>query len=154
MLWRYPNPASSTSPAGHAWGTPELAAPPLLIPPLTHTPRLLQAEVDGRHQRVLRVSLTPEQVAQIFAEQPAVLRAYREHVPHRMAEEDFWRRYVRHEMHKEVGGGGGRRLGGRVGHSSSTIIGMARSGKGGRGKGTCCKLGGRGYCLGWALGGA
>ncbi|KAG2449272.1 hypothetical protein HYH02_005429 [Chlamydomonas schloesseri] len=61
----------------------------------------VEAEVDGRHQRVLRVSLTPEQVAQIFAEQPAVLRAYREHVPHRMAEEDFWRRYVRHEMHKE-----------------------------------------------------
>ncbi|GLI63840.1 hypothetical protein VaNZ11_006942, partial [Volvox africanus] len=61
----------------------------------------VEAEVDGRHQRVLRVSLTPEQVAQIFAEQPAVLRAYREHVPHRMGEEDFWRRYVRHEMHKE-----------------------------------------------------
>ncbi|GLC48876.1 hypothetical protein PLESTB_000158100 [Pleodorina starrii] len=61
----------------------------------------LEAEVDGRHQRVLRVSLAPEQVAQIFAEQPAVLRAYREHVPHRMSEEDFWRRYVRHEMHKE-----------------------------------------------------
>eukprot|EP00198_Chlamydomonas_reinhardtii_P009117 XP_001698454.1 predicted protein [Chlamydomonas reinhardtii] len=64
------------------------------------------AEVDGRHQRVLRVSLTPEQVAQIFAEQPAVLRAYREHVPHRMAEEDFWRRYDP-EMELAAGSGGG-----------------------------------------------
>ncbi|KXZ46119.1 hypothetical protein GPECTOR_47g397 [Gonium pectorale] len=40
-------------------------------------------------------------MTEIFAAKPSVLRAYRQNVPHRMSEEDFWRRYVRHEMHKE-----------------------------------------------------
>ncbi|EFJ49065.1 hypothetical protein VOLCADRAFT_90312 [Volvox carteri f. nagariensis] len=94
--------AASQPPSAAAWGTSASGVAPAGSGAMVGRRRVglsnilqrVEAEVDGRHQRVLRV-------AQIFAEQPAVLRAYRDHVPHRMSEEDFWRRYVRHEMHKE-----------------------------------------------------
>eukprot|EP00854_Cymbomonas_tetramitiformis_P007648 gene7648-9112_t len=58
----------------------------------------LMAEVtptsDGR-SNVVKFSLTPEQMHQIFAEKPAVRKAYRDKVPHVLSEKEFWFKYCR-----------------------------------------------------------
>ncbi|KMZ67631.1 General transcription factor IIH subunit [Zostera marina] len=51
---------------------------------------------DGRTNKVT-FSLNPEIIHQIFAEKPAVHRAYLMHVPSKMTEKDFWRKYCRAE---------------------------------------------------------
>lgn len=51
---------------------------------------------DGRTNTVT-FNLTPEIIAQIFAEKPAVLRAFLHCVPAKMKEKDFWTKYCRAE---------------------------------------------------------
>ncbi|KAK1399171.1 putative RNA polymerase II transcription factor B subunit 1-1 [Heracleum sosnowskyi] len=51
---------------------------------------------DGQSNRV-KYSLTPEIIHQIFAEKPAVRRAYLNLVPKKMTEKDFWGKYWRAE---------------------------------------------------------
>ncbi|KAL1815842.1 hypothetical protein DCAR_0520176 [Daucus carota subsp. sativus] len=51
---------------------------------------------DGQSNRV-KYSLTPEIIHQIFAEKPAVRRAYLNLVPKKMTETDFWMKYWRAE---------------------------------------------------------
>eukprot|EP00955_Chlamydomonas_euryale_P118262 366528-Chlamydomonas_euryale.AAC.6 len=52
--------------------------------------------------------------AQIFAERPHVQRAFASKVPSDMSEKEFWTKFVKHELRKEVGArhvcvwGGGR----------------------------------------------
>jgi hypothetical protein len=50
----------------------------------------------------MRFTLTPEVIAQVFAEKPHVKRAYQRSVPHQMSEKEFWVRYLKHELSKEV----------------------------------------------------
>lgn len=55
---------------------------------------------DGRTNKVT-FNLTPEIIHQIFAEKPAVHKAYLNFVPRRMSELDFWKKYCRAEyLHK------------------------------------------------------
>ncbi|OMO77394.1 hypothetical protein COLO4_25217 [Corchorus olitorius] len=51
---------------------------------------------DGRTNKVT-FSLTPEIILQIFAEKPAVHRAFLTYVPKKMAEKDFWTKYFKAE---------------------------------------------------------
>ncbi|KAJ7277597.1 hypothetical protein O6H91_Y388700 [Diphasiastrum complanatum] len=51
---------------------------------------------DGRTNKVT-FNLTPEIIHQIFAEKPAVHRAFLMHVPSKMSEKDFWTKYCRAE---------------------------------------------------------
>lgn len=51
---------------------------------------------DGQSNRVT-FNLTPEIIHQIFAEKPAVRRAYLNYVPGKMTEKDFWTKYWRAE---------------------------------------------------------
>lgn len=52
---------------------------------------------DGRTNKVT-YSLTPEIIHQIFAEKPAVHRAFLNFVPSKMTEKDFWTKYFRAEL--------------------------------------------------------
>ncbi|XP_077237509.1 general transcription and DNA repair factor IIH subunit TFB1-1-like isoform X2 [Tasmannia lanceolata] len=52
---------------------------------------------DGRSNKVT-FSLTPEIIHQIFAEKPAVHRAFLNFVPNKMTEKDFWTKYCRAEF--------------------------------------------------------
>ncbi|KAM0933794.1 putative transcription factor BSD family [Dioscorea sansibarensis] len=55
---------------------------------------------DGRTNKVT-FSLTAETIHQIFAEKPAVHRAFLNYVPTKMSEKDFWTKYCRAEyLHK------------------------------------------------------
>lgn len=49
---------------------------------------------DGQSNRVT-FNLTPEIIHQIFAEKPAVRKAYLDFVPHKMSEKEFWTKYSR-----------------------------------------------------------
>ncbi|XP_024461642.2 general transcription and DNA repair factor IIH subunit TFB1-1 isoform X2 [Populus trichocarpa] len=51
---------------------------------------------DGRTNKVT-FTLTPEIVREVFAEKPAVHRAYLDLVPKKMSERDFWSKYCRAE---------------------------------------------------------
>ncbi|KAJ8754875.1 hypothetical protein K2173_015387 [Erythroxylum novogranatense] len=53
-----------------------------------------QATFDSRTKRVT-YSLTPEVVREIFAEKPAIHRAYLKLVPNKMADKDFWTKLCR-----------------------------------------------------------
>ncbi|KAI9014133.1 hypothetical protein DFJ74DRAFT_709690 [Hyaloraphidium curvatum] len=48
--------------------------------------------------RSSKVSLTPEAIQKIFAQNPAVYRAYQENVPDKVSEKDFWTRYLAEQM--------------------------------------------------------
>jgi hypothetical protein len=61
----------------------------------------LQVEQDGGAV-AMRFTLTPEVIAMVFAEKPHVKRAYMKSVPHQMSEKEFWVRYLKHELSKEV----------------------------------------------------
>ncbi|KAJ3679186.1 hypothetical protein LUZ60_017197 [Juncus effusus] len=55
---------------------------------------------DGRTNKVT-FSLTPEIIHQIFAEKPAVHRAFLSYVPSKISEKDFWTKYCKAEyLHK------------------------------------------------------
>ncbi|PIA40435.1 hypothetical protein AQUCO_02500261v1 [Aquilegia coerulea] len=55
---------------------------------------------DGR-SNLVTFNLTPEIIHQIFAEKPAVHKAYLSFVPRKMSEMDFWKKYCRAEyLHK------------------------------------------------------
>ncbi|KAJ6795058.1 putative RNA polymerase II transcription factor B subunit 1-1 [Iris pallida] len=56
----------------------------------------IRPSADGRTNKVT-FSLTPEIIHQIFAEKPAVHRAYMNLVPNKMSEKDFWTKYCRAE---------------------------------------------------------
>ncbi|XP_058208888.1 general transcription and DNA repair factor IIH subunit TFB1-1-like isoform X2 [Rhododendron vialii] len=56
----------------------------------------VKPSADGRSNRVT-FNLTPEIIHQIFAEKPAVHRAYMKFVPNKMTEKDFWTKYCRAE---------------------------------------------------------
>ncbi|KAF7145356.1 hypothetical protein RHSIM_Rhsim04G0009500 [Rhododendron simsii] len=56
----------------------------------------VKPSADGRSNRVT-FNLTPEIIHQIFAEKPAVHRAYLKFVPNKMTEKDFWTKYCRAE---------------------------------------------------------
>ncbi|XP_078162778.1 general transcription and DNA repair factor IIH subunit TFB1-1-like isoform X2 [Carex rostrata] len=56
----------------------------------------VRPSADGRTNKVT-FSLTPEIMHQIFAEKPAVHRAFLNLVPSKMAEKDFWTKYCRAE---------------------------------------------------------
>lgn len=51
----------------------------------------------------MRFTLTPDLIALVFAEKPHVKRAYDKNVPVNLSEKEFWTRYLKHEMAKEVG---------------------------------------------------
>ncbi|KAJ8499080.1 hypothetical protein OPV22_009632 [Ensete ventricosum] len=56
----------------------------------------IRPSTDGRTNKVT-FSLTPEIIHQIFAEKPAVHRAFLNFVPSKMTEKDFWTKYCRAE---------------------------------------------------------
>ncbi|XP_020586849.1 probable RNA polymerase II transcription factor B subunit 1-1 isoform X2 [Phalaenopsis equestris] len=56
----------------------------------------IRPSTDGRTNKVT-FSLTPEIIHQIFAEKPAVHRAFLDLVPSKMSEKDFWTKYCRAE---------------------------------------------------------
>ncbi|XP_038974695.1 general transcription and DNA repair factor IIH subunit TFB1-1-like isoform X3 [Phoenix dactylifera] len=56
----------------------------------------VRPSTDGRTNKVT-FSLTPEIIHQIFAEKPAVHRAFLNFVPIKMTEKDFWTKYCRAE---------------------------------------------------------
>uniref|UniRef100_A0A6V7QSZ5 BSD domain-containing protein n=1 Tax=Ananas comosus var. bracteatus TaxID=296719 RepID=A0A6V7QSZ5_ANACO len=56
----------------------------------------VRPSTDGRTNKVT-FSLTPEIIHQIFAEKPAVHRAFLNFVPTKMTEKDFWTKYCRAE---------------------------------------------------------
>lgn len=56
----------------------------------------VRPSTDGRTNKVT-FSLTPEIIHQIFAEKPAVHRAFLNFVPNKMTEKDFWTKYCRAE---------------------------------------------------------
>ncbi|XP_074591941.1 general transcription and DNA repair factor IIH subunit TFB1-1-like [Curcuma longa] len=56
----------------------------------------IRPSTDGRTNKVT-FSLTPEIIHQIFAEKPAVHRAFLNFVPVKMTEKDFWTKYCRAE---------------------------------------------------------
>ncbi|KAI0504350.1 hypothetical protein KFK09_015302 [Dendrobium nobile] len=56
----------------------------------------IRPSTDGRTNKVT-FSLTPEIIHQIFAEKPAVHRAFLDLVPKKMSEKDFWTKYCRAE---------------------------------------------------------
>ncbi|KAJ1703568.1 hypothetical protein LUZ63_003347 [Rhynchospora breviuscula] len=56
----------------------------------------VRPSADGRTNKVT-FSLTPEIIQQIFAEKPAVHRAFLNLVPSKMSEKDFWTKYCRAE---------------------------------------------------------
>ncbi|XP_010913638.1 general transcription and DNA repair factor IIH subunit TFB1-1 isoform X2 [Elaeis guineensis] len=56
----------------------------------------VRPSTDGRTNKVT-FSLTPEIIHQIFAEKPAVHRAFLNFVPSKMTEKDFWTKYCRAE---------------------------------------------------------
>eukprot|EP00898_Chlorokybus_atmophyticus_P004498 jgi/Chlat1/5049/Chrsp33S00382 len=66
----------------------------------TGMPNAMLADVrptsDGRRNAV-SFKLTPEVIHQIFAEKPAVHRAYLANVPHKMDEKEFWTKYFKYE---------------------------------------------------------
>eukprot|EP00983_Pelagomonas_calceolata_P114586 1160110-Pelagomonas_calceolata.AAC.5 len=65
-----------------------------------HT-QCVQVEQDGRSV-AMRFTLTPDLIAMVFAEKPHVRRAYDKNVPTNMSEKEFWTRYLKNEMAKEV----------------------------------------------------
>ncbi|KAK1398080.1 General transcription and DNA repair factor IIH subunit TFB1-1 [Heracleum sosnowskyi] len=52
---------------------------------------------DGHSNRVVKFSFTPEIIHHIFAQKPAVRRAYLNLVPKKMTEKEFWKKYGRAE---------------------------------------------------------
>ncbi|XVF47052.1 hypothetical protein PTKIN_Ptkin03bG0078000 [Pterospermum kingtungense] len=56
----------------------------------------IRPSTDGRTNKVT-FSLTPEIILQIFAEKPAVHRAFLSYVPNKMSEKVFWTKYFRAE---------------------------------------------------------
>mmetsp|Transcript_43446 Transcript_43446/g.82905 ORF Transcript_43446/g.82905 Transcript_43446/m.82905 type:complete len:636 (-) Transcript_43446:158-2065(-) len=56
---------------------------------------------DGRSNTV-KFNLTPEMMHQIFAEKPAVRKAYLANVPEKMSEREFWTRYCRSQYFQRV----------------------------------------------------
>ncbi|GAB4850692.1 General transcription and DNA repair factor IIH subunit TFB1-1 [Ancistrocladus abbreviatus] len=56
----------------------------------------IKPQTDGRTNKVT-FNLTPEIIHQIFAEKPAVHRAFLNYVPSKMSEKDFWTKYCRAE---------------------------------------------------------
>ncbi|XVF19568.1 hypothetical protein REPUB_Repub11eG0122500 [Reevesia pubescens] len=56
----------------------------------------IRPSTDGRTNKVT-FNLTPEIILQIFAEKPAVHRAFLSYVPKKMSERDFWTKYFRAE---------------------------------------------------------
>lgn len=56
----------------------------------------IRPSTDGRTNKVT-FSLTPEIIHQIFAEKPAVHRAFLDYVPNKLSEKDFWTKYCRAE---------------------------------------------------------
>eukprot|EP00798_Chlamydomonas_sp_ICE-L_P005256 gene5256-18488_t len=66
---------------------------------------VVEGEVDGRQSMgkgKLSVTVTPQMIIQIFAERPHVKRAFSKNVPSNMSEQEFWNRFVKHEVAKEV----------------------------------------------------
>ncbi|EES13357.2 hypothetical protein BDA96_07G045200 [Sorghum bicolor] len=56
----------------------------------------IKPTTDGRTNKVT-FQITPEMIHQIFAEKPAVRRAYLDYVPKKMVETRFWEKYCRAE---------------------------------------------------------
>ncbi|KAE8733095.1 putative RNA polymerase II transcription factor B subunit 1-1 [Hibiscus syriacus] len=56
----------------------------------------IKPSADGRTNKVT-FNLTPEIILQIFAEKPAVHRAFLSYVPNKMSERNFWTKYFRAE---------------------------------------------------------
>ncbi|KAK8617975.1 hypothetical protein V6N13_080875 [Hibiscus sabdariffa] len=56
----------------------------------------IKPSTDGRTNKVT-FNLTPEIILQIFAEKPAVHRAFLSYVPNKMSERNFWTKYFRAE---------------------------------------------------------
>ncbi|RCV30010.1 hypothetical protein SETIT_6G059800v2 [Setaria italica] len=56
----------------------------------------VRPSADGRTNKVT-FNLTPEMIHQIFAEKPAVRRAFLDFVPKKMTDLEFWRKYCRAE---------------------------------------------------------
>jgi hypothetical protein len=50
----------------------------------------------------MRFTLTPDLIAMVFAEKPHVAAAFARNVPTHMSDKEFWTRYIRHELAKEV----------------------------------------------------
>ncbi len=55
---------------------------------------------EGGHRAT--VNLTEEVCTQILAERPHIRRAYLANVPHNLSKQEFWERYVRHYISKQV----------------------------------------------------
>lgn len=64
-------------------------------------PSLSQVMQDGKSVAV-KYTLTPDLIAMVFAEKPHVRRAFDKNVPTHMSEKEFWTRYLKNEMSKEV----------------------------------------------------
>ncbi|KAG1661820.1 hypothetical protein FOA52_013253 [Chlamydomonas sp. UWO 241] len=66
----------------------------------------MQAEQDDKFAAIgktkLNFSLTPDMIAQIFAERPHVRRSFFVNVPHNMSEKEFWTKFMKYEVNKEM----------------------------------------------------
>ncbi|KAK9829781.1 hypothetical protein WJX72_007879 [[Myrmecia] bisecta] len=60
-----------------------------------------QPTADGRVDRVT-FQLTPDIMRQIFMEKPHVQRAYQDNVPHKLTEKEFFQRYFKHQLVKQM----------------------------------------------------
>mmetsp|Transcript_59719 Transcript_59719/g.190020 ORF Transcript_59719/g.190020 Transcript_59719/m.190020 type:complete len:333 (-) Transcript_59719:14-1012(-) len=60
----------------------------------------VRALADGT-ANVVSFKITPEVIDQIFAEKPAVERAYRDNVPKNMTKDEFWRRFCQAEYMRQ-----------------------------------------------------
>ncbi len=85
----------------------------------------------------MRFTLTPEVIQLLFAEKPHVRRAFERSVPAHMSEKEFWTRYLKHELAKEVRGVWGGWVGGwgevwrgvRQGEGGGHALPQARAGQ-------------------------
>ncbi|KAG0474199.1 hypothetical protein HPP92_016056 [Vanilla planifolia] len=57
----------------------------------------IRPSIDGRSNKV-HFNLTAEIIDQIFAEKPAVHRAFLEFVPNKMSAKDFWKKYCEADL--------------------------------------------------------
>jgi transcription initiation factor TFIIH subunit 1 len=65
----------------------------------------VRAAQDGRSRKV-NFTLSKEQIAQIFAEHPAVRAAYMSHVPGKLSDLEFWTKYCRVQYFRAARKGG------------------------------------------------
>jgi hypothetical protein len=61
----------------------------------------IQVDQQG-DQAALRIVISEDLIKLVFAEKPHVKKSYDKQVPTHMSAKEFWTKYVKYELHKEV----------------------------------------------------